>query len=406
MSERRDYTDAYCTEFEAQITALTDVNGRLAVDLDQTYFYPTSGGQPNDTGWLDGYSVVDVVADNGTVLHLLDDRPSFAVGGMIHGKLDWPRRYDHMQQHSGQHLLSQVFYRLFGVETISVHFGAEESTFDLDVEELTPAQIDEAERHANELAYTALPIRAYFVDESELEKFPLRRPPKVTGKIRIVEIAEYDYSACGGTHVHTTAEITPVKLLRQERRRGSVRLSFKCGRRAYLDYANRYQLLGATANLFSNDVGAVPELAARLFDQNRALQREVDDLTERLIAYEVEELLASAIGVGAAQVVCRFFPERSADALKTTAALLRARPDTIVLLAGSTGNKLTLVFGRSDELTPHMGNILRATLNAFGGGGGGRSEFAQGGGVDADQAQDLLNHALDLLRQDLASPSV
>ena len=216
MTERLYYTDSYCVELDAVVQAATEQDGRPALVLDRTCFYPTSGGQPYDTGTLAGLSVVDVVAADGVVYHVLEQPadPSL-VGQTVHGEIDWPRRFDHMQQHSGQHLISQAFDRLFGYETVSVHFGDAESTLDLDTAGVTPDELVRAEALVNEQVFRALPITAYFVDESEIDRVPLRRPPKVSGQIRIVEIEGADWSACGGTHVRTTAEIGPVKFVRQ-----------------------------------------------------------------------------------------------------------------------------------------------------------------------------------------------
>ncbi|MCB0041133.1 MAG: alanyl-tRNA editing protein, partial [Caldilinea sp.] len=275
MSDRLYYTDSYLAAFESPVFAIDDVDGRPAVRLAQSCFYPTSGGQLHDTGTLGGMAVVDVVAADDGVLHVLDGAPAFGVGDVVRGAIDWPRRYDHMQQHSGQHLLSQHFFRHFGWETVSVHFGAEESTLDLDTPDVSPAQLAEIEALANDMAYRALPIRAYLVDETGLAAVPLRRPPKVTGVIRIVEIEAFDYSACGGTHVRTTAEIAPIKLVRQERRRNQTRITFLCGLRACRDYSRKHDLLLTTAALFSNEPAAVPSLVERLQEQSRAAEREL-----------------------------------------------------------------------------------------------------------------------------------
>jgi alanyl-tRNA synthetase len=281
------------------------------------------------------------------------------------------------------------------METVSVHFGAVESTLDLDAAAVEPDQVAAAEQEANRLAYTALPIKAYAVDQTGLAAIPLRRPPKVTGRIRIVEIDGYDYSACGGTHVRTTAEIAPIKIVRQERRRGQTRLTFLCGRRAYEDYAAKHRLLLDTAAVFSTDVGAVPGLVQRALDQNRDLQRQVDALAEQLVAFEVEALAAAAPH-GQQCVITKLYADRTVDALKYAATLLRARPNTLALLGTQTGGKLTLIFARSDDLSLHAGNLLRDTLKAFGGNGGGRPDFAQGGGVDPAQGAAVLEHAAAL----------
>jgi alanyl-tRNA synthetase len=401
MTERLDYLDPYQVHFTAQVRALPTWRDQPAVLLDRSCFYPTSGGQLHDTGRLGEAGVVDVVAEQGEILHILATAPPpFGVGDTVTGVIDWARRYDHMQQHSGQHLLSQLLSQRYGYETVSVHFGREEATLDLDVAGIDPARLEEIEQAANELAYDALEIRAYFVDDREVTRLPLRRPPAVTGQIRIVEIDGFDYSACGGTHVHTTAEIAPIKLLRQERRRAQTRLTFLCGLRAFQDYRTRHRLLLDSAALFSTDPASVPILTQRLQDQVRELQRENVLLQEQLLAHEIAARRLIAPRVHGAALVEVLAPDRSADALKQMAALLRAQPQTIGLLAATAGDKLTVIFCRSDDLTLHAGNLLRDTLAAFGGRGGGRPEYAQGGGVPVTVAADLLAHARDRLTHD------
>lgn len=398
MTTRLYYDDSYSTEFTATVVAVTEHQGRPALVLERTAFYPTSGGQPYDTGTLADAGVIDVLVQEDAVLHVLAEPPAVTAGQVVTGRIDWPRRYDHMQQHSGQHLLSQVFYRLFGYETVSVHFGAEESTLDLDAAAVDAAQIAAAEQEANRLAYAALPIHAYTVAEADLARVPLRRAPKVSGLVRIVEIAGYDYSACGGTHVHTTAEIAPVKIVRSERRRGQTRLTFLCGLRACADYAAKHRLLVEAANLFSNEIAAVPSLISRALDQNRELGRQVDALAEQLVGYEIRDLLAAAEPVNEAglRVVRILYPDRSVDALKGAAALLRQEPGTLALLGTQTGGKLTLLFARSDDVPLHAGNLLADTLKAFGGKGGGRPELAQGGTSDPGLGEAVLAHAVKL----------
>lgn len=397
MSERLYYTDAYLTAFDARVTAVEAHDGRPAVRLAQSCFYPTSGGQLHDTGTLGGMAVVDVVAADDGVLHVLDGAPAFGAGDVVHGAIDWARRYDHMQQHSGQHLLSQHFFRHFGWETVSVHFGAEESTLDLDTPDVSPAQLAEIEALANEMAYRSLPIRAYFVDESGLAAVPLRRPPKVTGAIRIVEIEAFDYSACGGTHVRITAEIAPIKLVRQERRRTQTRVTFLCGLRACRDYTRKHDLLLATAALFSNEPAAVPSLVQRLQEQSRAAERELGQLGEQLAGYEAADLLARGTVVNGVTLVAWLSSQHSPDALKAVAARLNEHPKTVALLGSVAGDKVTAIFCRSADVDLHMGTLLRDSLRAFGGGGGGRPDYAQGGGVAPDLAQAVLDHARTLV---------
>ncbi len=396
MTERLYYTDSYATEFDATVEEIVQIDGRTALILDRTQFYPTSGGQAYDTGTLDGYRVVDVVAKDGSVLHFLETDSSLAspAGQALHGVIDWDRRYDHMQQHSGQHLLSQVFYQLFGYETVSVHFGALESTLDLDVETVTDEEFHEAERYANRLVYDNLPITARFVPDTELDQIPLRRAPKVTGQIRIVEIEDFDYSACGGTHCRRTGELGPIKFVRQTRQNHKARLTFLCGRRALVDYAEKHDLIMDAAGLYNNDYRLVPELVERSLVETKLLQKQVKELADQLLPVEAAALRTAADEIDGLLVVSQIFGDRDANAIKQMASALVEEPNTVALLISAAGSKLTLVVARSQDVTLHAGNLLKETLTEFGGGGGGRPEFAQGGGVAAEQAENVLAFAL------------
>ncbi len=400
MTERSYYTNAYQTEFDATLLALDQINGKPVAVLDHTCFYPTSGGQPFDTGLLGDQRVVDVIAaDNGDVWHVLDAEFTHAVPGQpLHGIIDWPRRYDHMQQHAGQHLLSQIFYRHFGYETISVHFGDVESTLDLDIAALNPVQMDEAEQIANQIVYTSLPITAYFVADNELDSIPLRKAPKVTGQIRIVEIANFDYSACGGTHVRTTAEIGPIKLTRQERRRGQTRLTFLCGKRAYRDYVEKHRLLVEAADLFSTDISAVPRLIERNLAQIKELQQSIKVVTEAQLARAAADLAGGAQIIQDQRIVAKLFYDKDAASLKTLAQQLQQYPAITALLAAVYDEKLTLIFVRAADVSLHMGNLLRTALRQFGGNGGGRPDFAQGS-ADPALAQAVLDFAVGQIEQ-------
>ncbi len=401
MTERLYYADSYATEFDATVKEIVLIDGRTALILDRTHFYPTSGGQAHDTGMLGGHRVVDVVATDGSVLHFVesdvDGDIASLTGQAVHGVIDWERRYGHMQQHSGQHLLSQVFYQLFGYETVSVHFGGLESTLDLDVETVTDEQLNEAERYANQLVYANLSIAARFVGDAELEQIPLRRAPKVTGQIRIVEIEDFDYSACGGTHCRRTGELGPIKFVRQTRQNHKARLSFLCGWRAFADYSEKHDLIMDAAGLYNNDYRQVPELVERSLVEAKFLQKQVKELADHLLPVEAAALREAADEIDGLLVVSQIFGDRDANAIKQMASALVEDPNTIALLISAAGSKLTLVVARSQEGTLHAGNLLKETLTEFGGGGGGRPEFAQGGGVAADRARDVLAFALSRL---------
>ena len=410
MTERLYYSDAYQGSFDANVVDLIESPDGPAIVLDRTCFYPTSGGQAHDTGRLGDFRVVDVVAAaDGTVRHLVEAEAkelAQLADRSVHGELDWLRRYDHMQQHAGQHLLSGIFHHLFGAETVSVHFGARESTIDLAVPALTAEQMDEAGAFANDMVYRNLPIKSYFVSADELSALPLRRPPKVSGRIRIVEIDGFDYSACGGTHPATTGELGPIKLIRQERRKQQSRLTFLAGRRALADYAAKHRLLVEAAALYSTEIAHVPEMIQRSLLQVKTLQREVGELTERQLVHEVGAMVAAAQTLGEVRVVKDLFTDREVAHVKQMASLLREEAGTVALLGATAGDKLTVIFARSDDIPLHVGNLLRDTLREFGGGGGGRPELAQGGGISSAAGADVLEFALQRLSQELNSPDL
>ena len=400
MNKRLYYEDAYRTRFVAQVAERLTFEGQPAVRLDRSAFYPTSGGQPHDTGSLNGAAVVDVqVGADGAVLHLLaHSLPEETTS--VNGQIDWPRRYDHMQQHSGQHLLSQVFYRGLGLETVSVHFGDVLNTLDLDGQPLSASQLATVETAANETVWQDRPIRAYWITEAEKEMVPLRRAPTVQGKMRIVEIEKFDWSACGGTHVRRTGEIGQISLLRIEKHRGRSRVHFVCGRRALVDASQRRGLLAEAAGLLDSGVHDVPDLVLRMQDALRSAEKELNAQGEALVEYQARELLAAAETAAGVRVVARELADAEPASVQKLARALIAEPGVVALLGCAQRGKGTVVFARSQDLSLHAGNLLRDTLRQFGGGGGGRPDFAQGGGVAAEKLTAVLEAAAKAVRRE------
>ena len=401
MDKRLYYKDAYCTRFTAQVAERLTHEEQPAVRLSRSAFYPTSGGQPHDTGSLGGTAVVDVqFGAEGAVLHVLAE-PLPEGMESVRGEIDWWRRYDHMQQHSGQHLLSQVFYRRLGLETVSVHFGDALNTVDLDGPPLSAAQMADVEKAANGLVWENRPIRAYWVSEAERDKVPLRRAPAVAGATRIVEIDKFDWSACGGTHVRRTGEIGVIALVRVEKHRGRSRVHFVCGGRALADAARRRGLLAEAAGLLDSGVDDVPELVSKQQEALRGAERELKALRDGLVAYQARELLAEAETVGGVRLVAREMADSEPSAVQGLARALISEAGVVALLGCARGGKATVVFARSEDCSVHVGNLLRDTLRAFGGGGGGRPDFAQGGGVAEEKLVDVLGAAAEVVRREV-----
>ena len=401
MDNRLYYEDAYCTRFTAQVAERLTHEEQPAVRLSRSAFYPTSGGQPHDTGGLDGTAVVDVqVGAEGAVLHLLAE-PLPEQKGSVSGVIDWPRRYAHMQQHSGQHLLSQTFYRRLGLETVSVHFGDVLNTVDLEGPLLSAAQLANIETAANGMVWENRPIRAYWVNEEERAKVPLRRAPAVQGATRIVEIDKFDWSACGGTHVRRTGEIGLISLVRVEKHRGRSRVHFACGGRALADAAERRGLLAEAAGLLDSGVQDVPGLVSKQQEALRGAEREVKALQEGLVGYQARELLADAETAGGVRLVAEAMNDSEPESVQRLARALIAEPGVVALLGCAQRGKGTVVFARSEAISLHVGDLLRNTLKQFGGGGGGRPDFAQGGGVAADRLEDVLGAAAEVVRREV-----
>lgn len=386
MTRRLYYDDAYRTAFSARVIQRLIYANHPAVILDQTCFYPSGGGQPCDTGWLNGVEVIDVIADeeNGDILHVLAaDLPH----DPVEGRIDWSRRFDHMQQHTGQHILSQAFSRAANAETVSFHLGAEIATIDLNLPRLSPEQVEQVEGLANQVVFSDRPVRARFVAPDELAAYSLRRPPQVQGPIRIVEIEGFDATPCGGTHVARTGEVGMIKIIRLDRRGEETRVEFRCGGRALTDYGRKNRMVQQLATMLTTGHFELDQAVERLQTEIKQLHRQLREARERLVAYEAAELAAQAERIGELAVIRRVFNDRDPGQLRQLALSLAAQPKTVALL-GLAGAKAQVICACSQDVQADMVPAVRAALEALGSpGGGGHPQFAQGGGAAANEGQ-------------------
>ncbi len=392
-TQRLYYSDAYTTTFDARCVERTEFNGAPAVVLDRSYFYPTSGGQPHDTGTLNGIPVVEVAAreSDGAVLHALA-RP--LDGDQVRGEIDWGRRFDHMQNHTGQHILSRAFEVLAEAETVGFHMSADSLTIDLDNPALDAAVIERAEALSNQVIFEDRPVRAWFPDDAELATLTLRKTPDVDGRLRVVEIADFDLNACGGTHVARTGAVGLIKIVRTERRGDALRLEFRCGGRALADYREKHALLSGLAASLTTGYWEVPAALDRLREENQALRRDLRAARSVLMEHEAARLRAEAPHNGAFALVTHIPAGGDPQAARELAQKLIMHPQTIVL-CGVPGEKAQVIAARSDDLPQDMVPVLRIALAALGvERGGGRPMFAQGGGAAA--TPESLAAALDL----------
>jgi alanyl-tRNA synthetase len=371
MTHRLYYTDAYLTSFSATVIDSADSGRR--VYLDQSAFYPTSGGQPHDLGTLGDVPVVEVIDEEDRVAHLLAGP---LVEGRVKGTVDWGRRYDHMQQHTGQHLLSAVLADLFGAPTVSVHFGTETSTLDLETGALTAHQAKRAEERANEVIAENRPVTVGFEDATTAKG--LRKPSERSGSLRIVTIADLDRSACGGTHVRATGEIGALLIRKVERVKKQVRLEFLCGARAIRRARADFDLLAEVAASGSAAIDEVPVIVSGLRDQLKAAQSARRAIIEELNRYRAVEMIAAApVGADGIRRIRAQPGNATVEDLRGLAQAVTAHPRTF--FAGVLPEPATLLFATSADSNLDAGALLREAQAKLGGRGGGNPRVAQGG---------------------------
>ena len=390
---RRYYHDSYTAQFASRVSEATEVGGRPAVVLDETFFYPTSGGQPFDTGTLADRRVLDVVVreTDQALLHILDGPLAI---GPIEGRIDWARRLDHMQQHTGQHLLSQAMIRIAGANTIGFHLGIDYVSIDLDLADLDDRRRDDALSMANEVVSRDVAVKAWFPTPEELAAISLRKTPEVEGALRIVAIGDFDVSACGGTHVARTGEVGLIHCLKTERLKRGTRVHFLTGGRARADYADKHAIVSRLASQLTCSAGEVPAAFERVQTELAAVRRELARHEEEALDREAASL-AQAAGLAAQSMVVRFLPGRTVDALKGLALRLTMEPGRIALFA-TVGERTQFVFARSEDSTANLKSALDQALAAIGGGKGGGTRVVQGGGAAAAPAD--VERALELAR--------
>jgi len=399
MTDRLYYTDSFVYEFEAdvvEILAPSSAGSPRAVILDRTAFYPTSGGQVFDTGWIaplnavneSGRARVIEVAEreDGTVLHFLEATAPIAKGSRIRGLIDADRRRDHMQQHSGQHVLSAAFVRLFDMGTVSFHMGNEYCSIDLDTASLTPEQVEAAEHLANEVILEERPVKIRFVTREEASGLGLRKlPPGDKHELRLIDIHNFDLTACGGTHVRGTGQIGCILLRKTERVRQGMRVEFVCGLRAARTARRDYSTLAEAAGLYSSHIWDLPQQIRKAQQEIRVARRSREQLLGELAAQHAARMLSETAVMNGRRVVSCIFPDRDLAYIKLLAQKLTRLDRNVVALLGSTPGQPSLVFAQSPGQPFDMGALMKETLAKLGGRGGGSKDMAQGGPADAQQ---------------------
>ncbi len=401
-TERLYYTDSHLTEFEARVRSVTEsVSGWCAVTLDRTAFYPTGGGQPSDTGTLDSTPVLECIGqDDGDVLHVIQGRAP-QVGATVRGRVDWERRQDHIQQHTGQHILSQALVALYGAETRSFRMMEDASEIDVALVDPTDERIERAIERANSVIWEDRPVSVRLVTPEEAANLPLRKDSAREGELRIIEIEDFDLSPCGGTHAHRTGEVGLIAARSWERAKGLVRIEFVAGRRAMADYARANRTARRVAALFSAARDEAPTAVARLLEENKQLTRRIRTLEEASARVEGAEFVrAAAPRDNGLRVIARIFDGRDAEMLKHLALAVISHPQTVALFGSRDGETARLVFARSADASGDMNALLREACLMLDGRGGGRPDLAQGGGQHIEKLNEAIEAAARALTGD------
>jgi alanyl-tRNA synthetase len=386
------YHDSYLTEFTATVLEGRARGDKHAVVLDRTAFYPTSGGQPHDTGMLGSARVLEVEEDeDGFVLHILD---SSLPQGPISGRIDWERRFDHMQQHTGQHILSQAFLKVAQAPTVSFHLGQESCTIDIELAQPDAALMQEAEEQASRVVFEDRPVHVLNVDRSELAALGVRKESQREGILRVIDVADFDRSPCGGTHVRRTGEIGMISVLDFERYKGGTRVEFACGTRVLRTLRKDHEVLKILGKFHSTHPYELPRLVEKLQEERSTLARENSRLEERILIMEAFELTNMAEGKGGKAFVKRRYSDRTIESVKLLAQKIAAIPGAVAIL-GLAQNGAQVVVAKSVDVPGNCGAAIKEIAARLGGKGGGRPELAQAGGIP----ESALDSWLDALEQ-------
>jgi len=394
-SRRLYYDDSYTTRFAAHVAAAGEYGGRAAVELEETYFYPESGGQQADRGTIGGMPVVDVQADeDGRVWHVVAGGTQPA--GEAPAEVDWARRFDLMQQHTGQHILSAAFERVLAAPTVSSHLGEETSSIEVGLAQGDWRLVGRIEEAANQIVWQDRTVERHWTDDEGVKRFALRKPPAVSGKIRIVEVPDWDVSACGGTHTRRTGEVGIVKIVRWEKVRGNLRFEFLCGGRALRDHAWRTETLLEAARrrtLGDRELVAHLERAAAERDE---LKKRLQELMTRLVVAEARERVGEP-----ARAVADFAAARARDELRLL-VIKCLEVGAPWVAAGSAGPEPAVVLGRAKGPGLDLRGLLPGVLERSRGKGGGSPDLIQVSAADAAAAEAAWTWARDWLAAAIA----
>lgn len=393
LKELLYYQDVMLREFDATVISKgTDENGRNFIVLSNTAFYPTGGGQPHDTGTINGIEVIDVEKVDDEIRHYIQGDVSILTED-VQGQINWQRRFDHMQQHAGQHILTAAFVELFNLQTVSFHLGSEQVTIDLAVDTISEEQLLAAEALANDIILENRPIETTWITENELENYDLRKDVAVTGDIRLVIIPNFDYNGCGGTHPISTGQVSAIKILGTEKMKGNIRVSFVCGQRVLKELAMRKKVLADVARQLSVPEAEAAAALAKILSAQKNTEKALSHAKDELLQFEAKALISNNN-----HMIAAAFSNRTMQELQKLARLIvTEQTDAIVLLVTENEDKLQFVAARGAATERSMKDIAAKILPLINGKGGGNDQMVQGGGEQLIPTGELLKAMQDVL---------
>jgi alanyl-tRNA synthetase len=389
MTTKLYYKDPYIQTFSASITK----QEQNYVVLSETAFYPTSGGQPHDSGILNGIQVTNVEIIDGEIRHYLATSlpPNTKY---VEGAIDWIRRFDHMQQHAGQHILSAAFDNSLGFKTVSFHLGKDSSTIDLDISDISEQQLTEVEAHANKIILENRPIETKWVTEEELTQYNLRKPTKVKEDIRLVIIPDFDYNACGGTHPKTTGQVGLIKILQMEKQKRNIRVEFICGERVITHLQRKHTIITNLISSLSSPEEKLEDAVHVLLNKDKMQEKHITNLSGQILQYEAKDLIRDAEGT----IITSTFENRSIQELQKLAKLITTQSiESVCILVSENEGRKQIVAARGSSVDQNMKELVEHILPLIQGKGGGNASIAQGGGESLISSEQLIESVLQYL---------
>ncbi|HDR7323124.1 MULTISPECIES: alanyl-tRNA editing protein [Bacillus cereus group] len=397
MEQKLYYIDAYTKDFTTKIIKQDyDKEDNLYVVLNETAFYPTGGGQPYDTGTLNGTLVTNVEEVNGEIRHFIAEQLE---AEEVEGKINWERRFDHMQQHAAQHILSAAFWDHFNIPTIGFHLGKETVTIDLETENLPAETIEKAVQIANNIVFENHPIRIQWMNLEEAKTLPLRKEPTLTENIRVVIIENFDYNGCGGTHPRRTGEVGLIQVLNWERNKGGIRLTFIAGWRTLKLMGKQQQIMKDVSKQLNSSETDIPAKVAQLLISQKENEKAIQTMNEKLLFAEANELLQQPAKIHAGFLISKVFTNRSMqEVAKLSAIIIEQQEHAITYFVIENDDKLQCILACGKTVTLDMNALLKDALPAIEGKGGGNKKSARGGGKAIMSGDEFLHQLISSLQ--------